>query len=99
VDNPRHGDIPNGLPTFIVTLGAPGEWERLEYESDTRPKIGEAILLSDGRWASVDDIVPTAGGSWLLECQRLYRLLLIDMHANPVEPGEMLSDQRRLSRA
>jgi hypothetical protein len=79
------------LQTFIVTLGMPGEWERLEYESDTRPKVGEAILLSDGRWASVDDIVPTAEGSSLLECQRLYRLLLIDMDANPVEPGEMLS--------
>jgi len=94
VEKGRNGDNANALQTFIVTLGIPGEWERLEYERDTRPKVGEAILLSDGRWASVDDIVPMAEGSSLLECQRLYRLLLIDMDANPVEPGEMLSDQR-----
>lgn len=84
------------MPTFAVVLSTPGnpKWERLDYEAETRPKQGEAILV-DGRWAAVDDVIPTAAGTHLLECQRLYRLRLIDMDAQPVEPGEILSDQPR----
>jgi len=84
------------VPVFVVvlnTLGKP-KWERLEYEAEMRPKQGEAIFV-DGRWAFVDDVIPTESGTHLLECQRLYRLRLIDMDAQSVEPGEILTDQPR----